>query len=847
MRADRERTEQWEVPNALSRLSPLLALAAPSASPVDTVRTTSYRGQTVTYAVVDGMAVHDGDILLGTAEQAAAAPAIRKLGSGPRPRFAAPREGEGYRWPQATIPYFIGPGFSADAEATIRAAIDAWNSKTVISLVPWAGQSDFVRFTAATSCRSFVGRRGGGQFIHLNAGGRCTLSATIHEIGHAVGLFHEHQRPDRDDRVMIRTGSVPHSAWRSFRFGRGHGKADYYDYASVMNYARPFMDSIPPGIHFRGDGGLSPGDIDGVARMYGQSPTVTTVSTNPPGLEVVIDGIATVTPASLNWPADSTHTLEVATTPQVRGNTRYFFGRWNDGEPQVRTVTAGSRTWFEANFIVQRRISPQVLPSGSGTVTVEPHSPDGWHTIRTTASATVATTEEGRLGFLRWEDGLTSNPRSQIVLPPMNASSGMRFPPPFLRAHFSAVEPFRVESTTDRFYLTVAGRRRTGPLAFLRDQFGGTVTLSVPVLESVPGFPDSRHRFRGWSDGGSSERTVDLAAAGGTELTADLSVEHRLSTPLATGGGSVVLSPHSDEGFYGAGTTVQLTARPDEGWDFVSWAGDIDASGIREASAEIKMEGPRRVVAAFSQTPRLPTGNAGTGVTLPGEAGTLGYRVDPDPAATSLAISFSSESAANVDLYVKTVLLGSAPGPWSQLYVNREMSTWDPKTDADYRSEASGSTESVQITASSVPPLNQSASYYLTLATAAQPDLPIEGVLRLATELRSGSAPPSGRAVPRALTFVSSLSGSPAQQTIRLTNEGGSDMNYSANSTGITWLLVTAGTGTIAPRESADLQVQALPTGLAAGTYDGTLTIERSASTGIAFDPIEIPVLFVAY
>ena len=138
-------------------------------------------------------------------------------------------------------------------------------------------------------------------------------------------------------------------------------------------------------------------------------------------------------------------------------------------------------------------------------------------------------------------------------------------------------------------------------------------------------------------------------------------------------------------------------------------------------------------------------------------------------------------------------------------------------------------------------------SYYVTLATATQPQQPIEGLLRLKTEGEGGAAPPAGRVSPRALTLVSALGSPPAAQAVRVTNEGGSDMSFRANSTGGPWLLVTPATGLIAPGASADLQISASPLGLEAGTHDGIVSIERNATTGVHFGSIGISVTYVAY
>lgn len=53
------------------------------------------------------------------------------------------------------------------------------------------------------SCCSFVGKRGnGGQAISI--GKNCDkFGIVVHELGHVVGFWHEHTRPDRDKHVDI--------------------------------------------------------------------------------------------------------------------------------------------------------------------------------------------------------------------------------------------------------------------------------------------------------------------------------------------------------------------------------------------------------------------------------------------------------------------------------------------------------------------------------------------------------------------------------------------------------------------------------------------------------------------
>src|ERR1700677_300847 len=182
----------------------------------------------VVYEDRKGLAVFQGDIILGTtASMQQSLPAkpgqIATQGivlSGP------------IQWPSATVPYDIDPNLPN--QARVAHAIAEWTTKTSIQFILHSTEPDYVYFTVGTGCDSALGHQGGQQLIHLAAG--CAVPQVIHEIGHTVGLLHEHNRSDRDQYIQINLSNIPPGWQAQFQNTTSSQDVGVYDFCSIMHY-----------------------------------------------------------------------------------------------------------------------------------------------------------------------------------------------------------------------------------------------------------------------------------------------------------------------------------------------------------------------------------------------------------------------------------------------------------------------------------------------------------------------------------------------------------------------------------------------------------------------------------
>ncbi|MDT3433286.1 M12 family metallopeptidase [Haloarcula sp. 1CSR25-25] len=335
--------------------------------------------QRKTAEIIDGMAVVEGDIVLGPAEE------FTDVEAADSPDGAVDSIGltdDSALWPDATIPYEIESGFPR--ESRIHDAIDHWEANTPVTFVPRSGHSDYVRFFDGSGCWSYVGRQGGQQEISIDTG--CGTGAVIHEIAHAAGIWHEQSRSDRDVYVTINWENIRESQKHNFKKHTDSNDIGRYDYGSIMHYG-PYAFSngggktieAPEPIGNRS--GLSEGDIDAIFRLYGPSDAGAADGVTDDWETISFDSDVDPEPVVLAdvQTYNGGNTVGVRMRNRGDGTAEVFLEEEQSGDSETRhTEEAVGFFATDEGTIVDERATPI---GEAGVVTTDQSSATQWHTV----------------------------------------------------------------------------------------------------------------------------------------------------------------------------------------------------------------------------------------------------------------------------------------------------------------------------------------------------------------------------------------------------------------------------------------------------------------------------------
>jgi hypothetical protein len=552
----------------------------------------------------------------------------------------------GSLWPGGTVYYQIVNGSGA-----VNTAITTFNNDFtgVVQWVNGTGSGTYVNIdldTSDTSGSCDVNSIGYPPFnptvITMGGSGSCSIATILHEMGHIIGLYHEQTRTDRDSYITMNYDNVIKGSWTSdFAVNTQNQQLlTPYDYASVMQYPSftlsrnggPVIETIPAGIPLQGSEGVpgagnqdySAGDKEAILRLYGAAPAKVTVTSNPVGLQIAVDGVTVTTPQMFSWALNSTHMLSVAAgvqtlTGDIENSTQpatfyYTYGRWNDSTAQTHSITVlpgdGSPAFpaglaavstYSANFVQLVPYTATVFPSASGSVSVSPlpqtysGASGNFFVARQQATLTAAPAMSNNFyefnaqaPYFFLPGGISANPKTFYVPDTGNpvAVSGEFTTFPVYTVNVVPSNPIANDFSSDLWAYVDTDFWFT-PKNFSPDPaYDGTAwnfATSHSLNLDSPEFPysvNTEYLFSNWSDGGAQSHSISTSGSS-TAYTATVVPQYAPATNFSFPpcGGSAAITPSSTEGgFYPWGTALTYTATPGTGWTFAGWTFDLSGT-----------------------------------------------------------------------------------------------------------------------------------------------------------------------------------------------------------------------------------------------------------------------------
>jgi hypothetical protein len=141
-------------------------------------------------------------------------------------------------WTNGQIPYEYDANVTAVSRTLMLNAMNEWQSVANVQFNQCAsntcGSGNYLHIQHSSGNNSAVGMIGGQQVVNIVSWNTHYIIA--HELGHALGYWHEQSRSDRDLFVTINSANIQPGQASQFQIESNQVRYGPYDFDSVMHY-----------------------------------------------------------------------------------------------------------------------------------------------------------------------------------------------------------------------------------------------------------------------------------------------------------------------------------------------------------------------------------------------------------------------------------------------------------------------------------------------------------------------------------------------------------------------------------------------------------------------------------
>ena len=154
-------------------------------------------------------------------------------------------------WPNNVIPYKFEPNLSLARRTAMINAMGELTRVADIKFIQQTTQVHFILIQDSDVNTSWIGVHGEGEQI-VNITSWNFKYIMIHELMHAIGVWHEQAALDRDDFIFVQEIFIIPELLHNFDIAPvGIGQGQFYDYESVMHYGQYDFSILPGNPLFR--------------------------------------------------------------------------------------------------------------------------------------------------------------------------------------------------------------------------------------------------------------------------------------------------------------------------------------------------------------------------------------------------------------------------------------------------------------------------------------------------------------------------------------------------------------------------------------------------------------------